>query len=381
MEKEEWIVVKGSCSIRPMKGAVKINCMSLRSQIHIPNGMVGLIEALEPSELEVSINEHSFLEKRKEAVPKEWFSAMDEIKDAEKIMVIGALDSGKSTFILFSSNYLIENNVRVAIVDADVGQSDIGPPTLISVGIPSSQVLFLSDIPPLSSYFVGDTSPRGNLLPMVVGTKKMVDKAFEHGAKIVLINTTGMVFGGPALALKLFKLEAVSPDIVVGIGEEVKRLIDLFSSTTRVIHLPKPRGMLIKNRLQRISRRKTLFSKAFKKLNHTTVDIRDVKLIGDLQIVEALSNPSIFKAFVDIKKIEYLLVGLHNRRLELLDIGLLLGVDPDNYQLKLLANTNVVDQTRIIKLGRLRVMPDGTELGRVNPQSVFSINKASLPQP
>lgn len=44
-------------------------------------------------------------------------------------------------------------------------------------------------------WFLGATSPIGHLLEIVVGTKKMADKALNSGADVVIVNTSGLILG------------------------------------------------------------------------------------------------------------------------------------------------------------------------------------------
>lgn len=136
-------------------------------------------------------------------------------------MAIGAPDSGKSTFLFWLAGVAARAGRRVWMVDADVGQSDIGPPTTIGAapipadldGKPPSPLV------PLSMQFVGSTSPRGNLLPMVTGTVRAVEDAQRQGGDLILVDTTGYVGEVAAVVLKISKIEAVRPDVVLAFGD------------------------------------------------------------------------------------------------------------------------------------------------------------------
>lgn len=142
-------------------------------------------------------------------------------------MVIGAVDLGKSTFCAAVAFHALQFHKKVAIVDADIGQSDIGPPGTIGMGFAHPNMNELADIPLTALYFVGDISPQGHFLDMVVGTQKMVEKAISLGAQLVLVDTTGLVSGMPARKLKSFKIEAVRPAHLVALqkGGEVEHIL------------------------------------------------------------------------------------------------------------------------------------------------------------
>jgi polynucleotide 5'-hydroxyl-kinase GRC3/NOL9 len=124
----------------------------------------------------------------------------------EVAMVIGRVDTGKSTLIKF-----LASELNAAIVDADIGQSDIGPPTVVSLGRKRGEKLEMID-----GYFVGSTTPAKHLLQMVVGVKKMVERA----PRPVVVNTTGLVDGPIGRALKTQKIEAIKPDLLILIERE-----------------------------------------------------------------------------------------------------------------------------------------------------------------
>jgi polynucleotide 5'-hydroxyl-kinase GRC3/NOL9 len=60
----------------------------------------------------------------------EWQQAIDAILETTRrplvVMVVGAVDTGKTTFCTCLARALFERGMKVAVVDADLGQSDIG---------------------------------------------------------------------------------------------------------------------------------------------------------------------------------------------------------------------------------------------------------------
>ena len=141
------------------------------------------------------------------------------IKPQQVVLVIGSTDVGKTTFCRFLADSAVDRGLKTAFVDADVGQSQIGPPTTIgmkSLAPESSPVQFNGVADHL--YFVGDLSPRGHYLEMLTGTRLMVDRARETEADFVIIDTTGYIHDAPAIILKQHKIALIRPDHVVCIG-------------------------------------------------------------------------------------------------------------------------------------------------------------------
>src|SRR5215510_7120516 len=95
-----------------------------------------------------------------------WQAALDDLRRARTIMLLGATDTGKTTFLTWLANILLAQEQRLAIVDADVGQSSLGPPTTIGLGVVAAPFQSLQELMPVGLFFVGSTSPRSHLLPM-----------------------------------------------------------------------------------------------------------------------------------------------------------------------------------------------------------------------
>jgi len=53
-------------------------------------------------------------------------------KKIKKILFIGDTDTGKTTLLRDIVKILISQKIQVSIIDCDIGQSFIGPPTTIS---------------------------------------------------------------------------------------------------------------------------------------------------------------------------------------------------------------------------------------------------------
>ena len=62
-------------------------------------------------------------------VNQDWRKLANQIvKSQQMVLVIGATDTGKSTFCRYLADYALAAGRKVACVDADIGQSGIGPP-------------------------------------------------------------------------------------------------------------------------------------------------------------------------------------------------------------------------------------------------------------
>ncbi len=151
-------------------------------------------------------------------VPAQW-SCLDVEDWRGVVMVIGASDTGKSTLARYLFQELCRHGRRAAYLDGDVGQSTLGVPTTMTVALTSAP----GDdrFPPhgpRATYFVGATTPRGHMLPTVIGCYRLRQKALALGAEAIVVDTTGLVDpaeGGKAL--KQWKVELLAPSVVIGL--------------------------------------------------------------------------------------------------------------------------------------------------------------------
>ena len=139
------------------------------------------------------------------------------------VLVIGATDAGKSTFCRFLVDSALTEGLKAALVDADVGQSQIGPPTTIGMKcFTPAMVPVQFDGTADQLYFVGDVSPRPRYLETLSGTRLMVDSARETAADFIVVDTTGYIHDPPAVSLKQHKIELIRPNHLVSIGRAIE---------------------------------------------------------------------------------------------------------------------------------------------------------------
>jgi polynucleotide 5'-hydroxyl-kinase GRC3/NOL9 len=186
------------------------------------------------------------------------------VKDCGRItMVVGSSDTGKTALITSLANGLWSIGRTSGVVDADIGQSTVGPPTKIGLGVIHSPVQYLSQAELKGIYFVGSTSPKGHLLPQVVGTKKMVDKALKMGFDHILVDTTGLVEGPLGQELKGHKIELIDPSLIIFLQHqsECGSLLQRFQSCSGAHVLVLPPSPKVRNKSP--AERKEYREKAF----------------------------------------------------------------------------------------------------------------------
>jgi len=158
----------------------------------------------------------------------EYEALVDEaVRTKRTVMLVGGLDTGKSTLSRLLATAALEAGRPTAYLDADLGQKTVGPPATMTLRFLRTAEDLATLERPDALAFVGATSPQGHLLPVLAGITTLYRRAIESGADFVVIDTSGMVSGIAGQILKYHKVEMLRPDLVVGLqrGEELLPLL------------------------------------------------------------------------------------------------------------------------------------------------------------
>jgi polynucleotide 5'-kinase involved in rRNA processing len=147
-------------------------------------------------------------------------AALAAVLDARVTVVIGASDAGKTTLVAALGSELASRGERVGVVDSDVGQSEIGPPTTVGLGRIAGRVTRLSDAELIAFQFVGVSSPARDIRGVVEAARRMVGHARAERFERVLVDTSGLVLGWPGHRLKHEKIAALDPDLLLFLERE-----------------------------------------------------------------------------------------------------------------------------------------------------------------
>src|SRR5919109_6164 len=189
------------------------------------------------------------------------------------ILVIGPTDSGKTTLSTYIINHAIKEGLRPAVIDADIGQGDIAPPSAIGCGVVENQILDLREVASNFFGFVGSINPTGYERLIARSVQLLLNKLTKkgkdsYGVNLVVINTDGYV-SGKGLSGKIAIANKVQPDVIICLGEnaidyclqirakiqseKIPRLLNAKSplSTSPILKLKTERAMRRLNQFQR----------------------------------------------------------------------------------------------------------------------------------
>lgn len=143
------------------------------------------------------------------------------------VLILGAPDTGKTTLAKFLIERWCEQGWRVALIDGDIGQSTLGPPGTVGLALFDSPPSDWERIQPLSLRFIGSITPVGYMLPLLVGLKRLVEEAVKYKARIILVDTTGLIHGKGGRELKFNKVELLRPSYLLALerSDELEHIL------------------------------------------------------------------------------------------------------------------------------------------------------------
>ncbi len=262
------LLIDGPASLLLIKGKVSILGATLKvgERIVVREGKRLPLEVIKTSVLDLKLGENAFLtEVDGSTIPPSWRDTSEEIISNKKpmtVMVMGAVDSGKTSFCTYLVNKALEKRWNAGIVDADLGQSDVGPPGTIGFSHVTGSVRDLFEIEAEDACFVGVTSPGRAVTKLLNGVTALKDKALGTGVNFLVINTDGWINGQDAAQCKVQMVEMISPDAMIGIQQETE-LEPIFNALKNIKIFRVNSPSAIKKRYQ--EKRKVLRELSYKK--------------------------------------------------------------------------------------------------------------------
>lgn len=223
---DKTLLVNGPASVRLASGKAEILGASLNvgEKIVVRAGKQVPFYVEENASFDINQAKDSMVEEVDgDTIPISWKKVVEETLALERptvVMIMGDVDSGKTSLCTLLANRALELNLGVAIVDADLGQSDIGPPTTVGLAYINKSVKDLFHVKADNICFVGFTSPGGaeeRVAHCIVSFKNQV---LRRKKDFLVINTDGWVEGEGAVQYKVMLAESILPNVVVGLEQE-----------------------------------------------------------------------------------------------------------------------------------------------------------------
>ena len=286
-------------------------------------------------------------------IPPPWRQGAEQIlrEPWRRLMIIGQTDAGKSSLCRYLAGRILDAGFGVAVVDADVGQKDIGPPATVTLGYPDRSRDF-AETPPQAFAFVGSTNPIRHMTSVALGAARLAAAA---DAPFTIVNTPGVVHG-PGRALQRRLADAVQPDAILAL-EQSGELAPIIAGQPerRFLRLPRSPAARNKSAAQRRAARQRKFAEYFATAAelHLGLDTVNFQRSGSreircgAQLLEAMPGNNLLSGVADGRGTE-------------LGLAIICAVDPVGRSASLITP---VPRRRIklLQLGELRLTRDGRE--------------------
>ena len=292
----------------------------------------------------------------KQAGTSMWFNLAQQVSNLATrkkttVMLVGDTDTGKSTLAIYLANIAIRRGLVPSIIDADIGQGDLAPPTAIGAAVLSKQVVDLRDVNTSLFEFVGNISPVGFEELIAKKLKSMLDRT-SLLADMCIVNTDGYVRNG-GVQYKAMIAEELQPDAVISLGENME-LFDMWhNGVSWQILRAWSSHQAYKSRLERLNRRLDQFLR-YVGNGYSIVKLSQVKF----DYMNRLFSPSnLFR--LPIKQLEpdnmtRMFVGLGSNG-NVMGFGIIINVNQDDSIIHIQTNINSFDT---IYLSNIRISSD-----------------------
>lgn len=271
-------------------------------------------------------------------------------------MLMGGVDTGKTTLGKLAARMALAAGRTVAYVDADVSNTTVGPPACVGLKILRSLAdLDTLDVPDYL-HFVGTITPSRLVLQQVVATTAMTELARQH-ADLVIVDTTAVVSGVAGETLKYHKTELCRPDKVVVLqrGGEMEPVVGMLRRFlgVDVTVAPSDPNVVPISPDERAARRQRAFSSA---------------LVPPLERWKV--RPTVFAPTLpvglNLDRLSNVLVGVQDQNGGCLGLGIL---DVDSEGLRV--STNVGEGMKGLRLGSMRLDPETFEVQLLSLREVM----------
>jgi len=410
------LLIDGPASVTLLSGEAEILGAQFKtgSKMVIREGKRIPLEVRQKAEFDLQLGERaSVKEVETSTIPPSWESAANTILEQKStpttVMIVGGVDSGKTSFCAYLANRALKEKRRVSIVDADLGQSDVGPPSTIGFCRITKPIRDPFEIGAENICFVGVTSPSSAVTKVIEGIASMKEKAMKRGVSVIIINTDGWIEGEDAIRYKVALSRQIKPDLVVGIQEQ-NELTFLLGALIETRNLSVETSPAVRKRDR--EERKLLRELGYKKyLKGATVQSfplgwvrvsgvpfgtgmppfrqRMDKIVDHLGTTPIYCEETLGSIFIALSKEQWadeevarslgealkkkvkivwkgdeegLLVALHDKDENFLGIGILQEIDYDRRTLKVY--TPVKAKVASIHVGQIKLDKTGKELGQ-----------------
>jgi len=265
---DKTLLVNGPASVHLVSGEAEVLGAPLNTgkPVVVRDGKRTPFHVIKDASFSIMQGDETMIEEVEgDTIPASWYYAAEQILSWQKpatAMVVGEADAGKSSICTFLINRALREKLKVAVIDADLGQSDVGPPTTVGLAYVNKPIRDIYYVKASRLCFVGSTTPRGAEEHVVQCILDFRNRAFAEQKDLLVINTDGWVEGEEAVRYKSTLTDAVAPNGVIAIKQE-EELTPITRSLTNTLVLAVETSSAIRKRDR--EKRKALRELGYKK--------------------------------------------------------------------------------------------------------------------
>jgi polynucleotide 5'-hydroxyl-kinase GRC3/NOL9 len=227
VEKGKTLLVDGPASVTVVSGSVEVfgSKPNITSKIIIREGKRLPFAVNETAAFDISLAEKASVEEVEgNTIPPSWVKAHEDLSDLQAkpatAMVLGTTDSGKTSFCTYLINKLTGQKKKIAVLDGDLGQSDVGPPCTVSYALVTKPITDLFNLQAKNAIFIGATSPDGVVDKVIESLSLLKKEILGSDPDFVVVNSDGWVDGEEAVKYKIQLVEKINPDAIFCIQQK-----------------------------------------------------------------------------------------------------------------------------------------------------------------
>ncbi len=222
VEKGKTLLVDGPASVSVTSGQVEVFGLktNVANKIVIREGKRLPFAVNETAAFSISLAEKGSMEEVDgNTVPASWVKAYEDVSNLQvkpaTVMVLGNVDSGKTSFCTYLINRLLDKKKKIAVLDGDLGQSDVGPPCTVSYAFVTKPITDLFGLQAKNAIFIGATSPNGTADRVVDGLIQLRNEITANSPDFIVANSDGWTDGEEAVKYKVRLVEKINPDVLL----------------------------------------------------------------------------------------------------------------------------------------------------------------------
>jgi len=207
-------------------------------------------------------------------------------------LILGASDTGKTTLAEALAKHSVAGMANatksrpIGIVDADIGQSHIGPPATVGWAVVDNPQINFSKLTVGGISFVGDVTPVGHLLQLNAAITQCVQQVSE-AAELIIVDTPGFIHGPAAAALWWSVQRILKPKLILVVqrGDELNYILSGLRFFDLQLELIKsPPQIPTKSLQDRQSYRRSQFISYFRNAGPYNISLSDIAVQPGLNL-------------------------------------------------------------------------------------------------